>query len=80
MIVNELRKLRDATPFIPFVITMSEGSRYFIGERADMILTKDGLIALRDQEGQLRILNHLQVSEAALVGRPGKTKSARTGA
>jgi len=67
VILDQLRALRDAKPFIPFVITMTEGSRYLIGERADMILTTDGVIALRGQEGTLRILNHIQVSEAAIV-------------
>ena len=46
---------------------MTEGSRYLISERGDMILTADGVIALRDHEGMLRILNHIQVSEVAIV-------------
>ena len=64
--IDQLPRLREAEPFRPFRLHLTDGTPYAIRTAKDLMLTRAGDIALVGDQDVLHILNHIQVSRASM--------------
>jgi hypothetical protein len=53
---DELRKLTDAAPFVPFTITMSSGREVLVRSRDHIMFQRVGFVVVMDDLGLFDIL------------------------
>jgi hypothetical protein len=53
---DELRKLTDAAPFVPFPITMSSGRQVLVRSRDHIMFQRVGFVVVMDDLGLFDIL------------------------
>lgn len=69
---EELTKLANATPFVPFTIEMSSGRQVLVRSREHIMLPKKGaLVVVEDDEGLVEFLPLRHIT--ALSGREQET-------
>ena len=49
---HEIRKLLSAEPFVPFVVTMSNGNAYRVGHPENAVLAKHFLVVVSGEENE----------------------------
>jgi len=70
---RRLQELKEAEPFKPFYISMTDGKDYRILKGADLIFTESGLPVVRLSEGRLATLNPDHIIAITLgIKPPGK--------
>ncbi|MEM9364712.1 MAG: hypothetical protein AAGD07_01875 [Planctomycetota bacterium] len=73
---QELRRLLSAEPFVPFVVTMSNGRTYRVGHPENAVLSKHFLVVVSGEENEdidnlyLLHIASLSPEKAPAGGRP----------
>jgi hypothetical protein len=76
VLTDEIRELRAARPFQPFIIRLADGvTQHVIRAPDTLILTADGIMALVDAKEQLHILNPMQIAQVTLERTPRASRS-----
>ena len=60
--LEELKKLVGATPFVPFTVELSSGRKVFVRCREHIIVGSKGLMVVEDDQGLFDIMPLLHVT------------------
>lgn len=60
--LEELKKLVGATPFVPFTVELSSGRKVFVRSREHIIVGAKGLMVVEDDQGLFDIMPLLHVT------------------
>ncbi len=66
--LEELKKLVGATPFVPFTVELSSGRKVFVRSREHIIVGSKGLMVVEDDQGLFDIMPLLHVTALSAAG------------